>query len=83
MKIFITGILLLLLAVSAYAADFTVTLTARESALLLKVADWKNTTRQQIAREAIVERLNYEKEIRKQQVMFSNESTICTNYDCR
>lgn len=83
MKKYIMIALIFLMAGTAFAADFTVTLTARESALLLKVAGWKNETRQKIAREAIVDRLNYEKEIRKQQVMFSNESTICTNYDCR
>lgn len=83
MKKWIVGLLVLFLAGTAFAADFTVVLTQKEYDLLTRAAIWKGTTRQSIARDAIVERLNYEKEIRKQQVMFSNESTICTNYDCR
>lgn len=83
MKKWIVGILILLMAGTAFAADFTVVLTQREYDLLTRAAIWKGQTRQKIARDAIVDRLNYEKEIRKQQVMFSNESTICSNYDCR
>lgn len=82
-KIITILVALLVMSSAVYAAvDITITLTDKQSSVLTKAAAWNGKTRQQIARQAIIDRLEYEREVRKQTIIFQNESSICALHDC-
>lgn len=80
MRKWITGILfMLLMAPPVYAVELCVTITAARDAQVGRQATRIGITKEALARQAIQEKLDYNRAIRWEELRFSNYSAICAD----